>query len=249
MKLLKFSLSGLLAHYKIPYTNSSKLTYDIPSFTSIEGILGAILGFDKWDYHIRINRDDLFIGIRINSKINKIMITLNQIDLISPEKYSDKEYGLIKERTQIPMEHIFKPDYTFYIYYKNSNPLYRSLADTILKRNSVYPLCFGSAYCLAQLEEAKEVDFEPVNLIEYERVCSVVPVKDDIDINLSIENQVILKENIPFRRDTDFTIKEYKKVIFNPAGNNEGLYCKGNFCRTEEGDIIYLFGADSDKIT
>jgi len=248
MKLLKFALSGLLAHYKLPYTNSSKLTYDIPSFTSIEGILGAILGFDKWDYHLKIKRDDLLIGIRINNKINKIMMTLNQIDFISPESYHDKKYGLIGQRTQIPMEHIFRPDYTIYISYKNNNPVYNNLADNILERKTVYPLYFGSAYCLAQFEDVKEVNFETVKLHNYENVLTVIPVCDSIDIDLSRENIIVLKENIPYQRDSDFTIKEYKKVLFNPSGNNAGLYCKGNFYKTEENEIIYLFGND-DKIS
>ncbi|MDR0676201.1 MAG: CRISPR-associated protein Cas5 [Elusimicrobiota bacterium] len=251
-KLLKFSLSGLLAHYKVSYTNTSKLTYSIPTFTSIEGLLGAILGFDKWDYHIKINRENLYIGIKVNNRIDKLMLTLNQIDFINPipKKDNKEEYGLIKERNQIQMEHIFKPSYTFYIYYKNNPNIYNDLLRNVLNRKSVYPLYFGSAYCLAQFEEVKEINFEEKEINDnYENILTVLPFDKNIDIKIHGKKLFILQENIPYIRDIDFTMKEYKKVIFNPLGDNNGIECKGNFYKTEDDELIYLFGNQNDKIS
>ncbi len=244
MKVLKFNLSGLLAHFKTAYTNSSKLTYEIPTFTVIEGILGAILGFNKWDYHIRIERDNLLIGIELTKRLERIMLTLNQTDLITPFNFNDN-YGLISERTQIPMEHTFRPEYAFYISHKNP-VLYNMLRNKILSRKSVYPIYFGSAYCMAVYGEVGEFQSYDKQVEKKKTITfSVVPAQEDVSIDFdevlkSNSGIKIISDNLPYRRDEDFTMKEYKKVVYNPEG--KGLICSGKFYEIDN-NSVYLFGS------
>ncbi len=234
MRCLKFTVAGLLAHFKTAYTNSSKLTYESPTFTAIEGMLGAIVGFDKHDYHIRIKREAMKLGIRIDNPIKRIMINLNQIDLISPFQLGEN-YGLIKERTQIPSEHLFYPQYTIYITHADPK-LYDLFKNRILRKRSVYPLYLGSAYCMAEILDPDEIkEIEPLH-VEKQYISTVVPV-EYVSIDLE-KGGKLAKDTIPFRRDIDFTMREYRKVVYNPDGG--GVCCTGQCYRTGS-ELIYLF--------
>ncbi len=99
MKVIVFDLYGKFAHFRKFYTNSSSLSYSIPPRTTIEGMIGALLGYDRDSYYEILGADKLKIAVKKMSKTRKIMQSLNYIKADSPGKLK-----FPKEHTQIPFE-------------------------------------------------------------------------------------------------------------------------------------------------
>ncbi len=64
MKITVFDLYGKFAHFRKFYTNSSSLTYLIPPRTTIEGIIAALLGYERDSYYDVLSVDKLNIAVK-----------------------------------------------------------------------------------------------------------------------------------------------------------------------------------------
>lgn len=64
MKIIIFELWGKFAHFRKFYTNSSSLSYSVPPRTTIEGIIAAILGYERDSYYEKFNPDNLYVAVR-----------------------------------------------------------------------------------------------------------------------------------------------------------------------------------------
>ncbi|MCK9610043.1 MAG: CRISPR-associated protein Cas5 [Candidatus Cloacimonas sp.] len=242
MKILQIPLKAKIGHFKVNYTTASKLSYDIPTFTVIEGIIGAIMGWNRSDYRYKIKRDSAKFGIIIRSPIQKAIYAINAPnELITPMSlFSDKKKSAsaIKDRTQLYTELLIDPAYTI-LFSHNDENLYREVKSQVLAKKSVYNIYLGSAFCIAEYDgEPEEIEIEKVKITKSE-VISVIDlnyVKEDINWDA---NTKMITDNIPYLKDPDLTIRKYKQVIYNPLA--EPINCSGDFYHYKDNKYIYLF--------
>lgn len=64
MKFLVFDLKGKFAHFRKFYTNSSSLSYLVPPRTVIEGMVAAILGFERDSYYDMFSAENLLVAVQ-----------------------------------------------------------------------------------------------------------------------------------------------------------------------------------------
>lgn len=83
MKFLVFDLKGKFAHFRKFYTNSSLLSYLVPPRTVIEGVVAAILGFERDSYYEELLAENLLIAVQKIERTYKIVQTVNYIKATS----------------------------------------------------------------------------------------------------------------------------------------------------------------------
>lgn len=85
MKMIIFDLYGRFAHFRKFYTNSSSLSYSVPPRTTIEGIIAALLGYERDSYYDLLDVDKLNVAVRKIGESRKVMQSLNYIKADSQE--------------------------------------------------------------------------------------------------------------------------------------------------------------------
>ncbi len=242
MKLLQIPLKARIGHFKVNYTTASKLSYDIPTFTAIEGIIGAIMGWNRSEYRDKVKRDNAKFGIIIRRPIQKAVYAINAPNkLITPMQYfadKKKPVNKIEDRTQLYTELLIDPAYTI-LFSHNDEKLYQEVKSQVSAQKCVYNIYLGSAYCIAEYDgEPEEIETEKLKITK-EDVISVIDlnyVKEDINWDA---NTKMITDNIPFLKEPDLTIKKYKQVIYNPLA--KPINCSGYFYSYKNNEFVYLF--------
>lgn len=244
MKILKIPLKARLGHFKTNYTTASKLSYDIPTFTVIEGIIGSIMGWCRADYIKKIKRDQAKLGIIIDSPMQKTVMGINvPNELVTPSKSWESNKDGVKivgvgQRTQSYTELLIEPAYTL-LFSHEDNETYDAIKERVLNLKSTYNIYFGSAFCIAEYAGTPtefDASKEHVTKAKVISVLDAHRVKDDIDWDSPIK---MITDNIPYKKDNDMTLSRMVQVLYNPMA--EPIICSGEFYRYQNDEYIYLF--------
>ena len=64
MRGVIFDIESKYAHFRKVYTNSSSLTYSVPPRTTLEGIIAAILGYERDTYYKMLDSSSVNIAVK-----------------------------------------------------------------------------------------------------------------------------------------------------------------------------------------
>jgi CRISPR-associated protein Cas5h len=196
MDTIIFDLIGELAHFRKFYTNSSSLSYSIPTRTSVMGIIAAILGYDKDSYYETFSEQKCEIAIEKLTQTRKINQTLNYIKATSRGELINP-----KQHTQIPVEIIKakKGKIKYRIYFSHiDQELMNELEKKLKKQETEYPVYLGAAPFLAQIEFVDRSYFEKKSTQNYIKINTIIPADQIEDIKLDFEKNIPLKEKMPY---------------------------------------------------
>lgn len=130
MQVLVFDLRAELAHFRRPDTAKAHASYPFITRTALRGLLGAVLGMERWP------EDGATAGIRL---LRPVRTRVQQLSLLG---------GFISGKDQFnrptTLELVIRPHYR--IYY--AGPLAEELAAAIADGRAVYPTYLGSAFAL-----------------------------------------------------------------------------------------------------
>ena len=238
MKIAIFDLWGKFAHFRKFYTNSSSLSYSVPPRTTIEGMIGALLGYERDSYYEILNSNKLHLAVKKIGKTRKIMQSLNYIkatgagDLISP-----------KSHTQIPFELLTGDEnirYRFYVTHEDEKIL-NEIIERISKNRPVYPLCFGSAPFNCYIDYLDEVECEWVQSNGYENISTVINNDKIEEINIEKIEGSLIKERMPRDFGESRIIKEVTTYIYEEEGKPLEVKINGKYIRLSNGEnIVFL---------
>lgn len=232
-KLLAFDIWGDYGYFRRGYTTTSTITYPFPSRTSIAGLISAILGIEKDNYHDIFNEDNSKIGLRILNPISKININLNYINTKLHKSFSLAATGE-NPRVRVHAEFLKNVKYRIYVSL-NDKQLMEKLFNLINNHKSIYTPCLGISECIA--------DFK----IAYDDLINIESTHGE---NINI-NSVILKENgINIEPNKDYGMikspgfmnnerKVLKFLEYYYEKNGETIQINnGNYYKIEEENII-----------
>ncbi|MFX0548656.1 type I-B CRISPR-associated protein Cas5b [Hathewaya histolytica] len=217
MKIIVFDMEGKFAHFRKYYTNSSSLTYSAPPRTTIEGLIGAILGYERDSYYEKLNQDNLKIGVRIISNNRRIMQSINYLKVTSQGQLIDP-----KEHTQIPFEILTSDNnvrFRIYVALRDTKVL-NELEQRLKNRVYVYPPYMGAAPFSCRLNYIDTIEGEKIESKETLEISSLLKVKNICHkgIEIDFETVSLIKERMPVDFLKDRYARDVGSYIFCPRG-------------------------------
>jgi len=143
-KILVFDISGEFGHFGKYNTTTSPLTYIIPPRTSVQGILGAITGIDRFSYIETFDKEAAEIAIQLINPLKKMHMAFNLID-------TKDSFFNIKTRTQIDFELLKDSHFRFFVSLKDEK-LFSELEKNIRLNQPVFSPYLGLSQFTAKLE-------------------------------------------------------------------------------------------------
>jgi len=230
-----FDIEGKYAHFRKIYTNSSSLSYTVPPRTTIQGIIAAILGYERDSYYNYMD-SNLYVSVRKNCPTYKMTQTLNY-----NRAESASDFARPKNHTQIPFEVIASKQNVSYRIYVGGDEF--SDMDVLVERlkdeRYVFPPTLGTAFFLAEIKFTSEVQFEKCENHDYTPISSVVKAKAVEEIKLG--DISLLKEKMPYAFGENRTLKAMESYYIEDncrkitAKMKNGYSCwKINYGESEE---------------
>lgn len=238
MKMIIFELWGKFAHFRKFYTNSSSLSYSVPPRTTIEGIIAALLGYDRDSYYELLNADNLHVAVKKLGRSRKVMQSINYM-----KATSSGELNLPKEHTQIPLELLVGNNnirYRFYVTHEDEQVL-GEISERILKNRPVFPLYFGSAPFSCYIDYIDKLEWTWNENAEYELISTVINNDkiQEIDI-INIEGH-LMRERMPRDFGKGRVIKEVTTYVYEDEGRPLRAKIDGKYARLSNGEsIVFL---------
>lgn len=220
-KVIIFDIWSNYAYFRKPYTTTTALTYSFIPRSTIEGLVGAILGIDRYDIYNELI--DSKIGLRILSDVKKIPFstihTHSDFWSIMGKHVMDKIINMKQDfptRTRINLELLVNPKYRIYF----SDKKYNLELETKLKNHqTVYTPYLGTSTMIANFEYIKTFDFYThKNNQEFIEISSIVPYINKVP-TLIIEKDKIyaIEQNIPAKINEDRDLISSYSAVYNPT--------------------------------
>jgi CRISPR-associated protein Cas5h len=213
MKFLVFDLKGKFAHFRKFYTNSSSLSYLVPPRTVIEGVVAAILGFERDSYYEELSAENLLIAVQKIERTYKIVQTVNYIKATSVNELKNPN-----THTQVPLELL--AGYNGFVGFRvfampRDEKMYSQLKSRLENGRSEFPIYFGSAPFAAKTEFLGE--FEAYRWEDSRaRILTVLDTGLIKSLNLSLESSAglaLMKDRMPCDFDKDRFATKVKTYI------------------------------------
>lgn len=217
MKIIVFDMEGKFAHFRKYYTNSSSLTYSAPPRTTIEGLIAAILGYERDSYYEKLNRDNLKIGVRIVSNNRRIMQSLNYLKITSQGQLIDP-----KEHTQIPFEILTSNNNVRFRIYAalREDKVSGELEERLKNKKYVYSPYMGAAPFSCRLNYIDTLEGEKIESKETLEISSLLGIKNISHKGIEIDFGTVslIKERMPVDFSKDRYAIEVESYVFCPKG-------------------------------
>lgn len=238
MDFLVFDLKGKFAHFRKFYTNSSSLSYSVPPRTTIEGLIAAILGYERDSYYEILDSQKLNIGLKKLTPTRKIVQSLNYIKATSISHVIKP-----KEHTQVPFEIVTSEGNLGYRVYVNhiDERLMEDLEDRLKNNRFYYVPYLGVASFNLSLEFKGrfqgKLKFDE-DFIEISSIIRKSLIKEGgLDVNME---GILVKEKMPRDFLKDRIVKEIEDYIFEENGGPLRVKLNSNYYEINDEKIVLM---------
>lgn len=240
--LLIFDIYGEYGCFKKFYTTSSILTYDIPPKTSLNGIIGSILGYERNSEEIK-KLSEIKIGISILNPVKKIHQGINWLNTkvkskkIRPEitsflepisEFSVKDfYGFIGLNKNKPssLQLLKNPKFRIFVSDEKFED-YDNFVHSIKNQFYHFSPYLGQSEFLCSVNFIDEVESKKIQKEKMNKkvpIDSVIPQSfikksdDQFEIEISEATSIIV-EQMPLKYEDDIT--QFHRVVYDKLGNS-----------------------------
>ncbi|HRF45266.1 MAG TPA: type I-B CRISPR-associated protein Cas5b [Candidatus Competibacteraceae bacterium] len=234
MRTLVFEVSGEYGQFKKPYSPMSPVSYPLPPPPAVLGMLGAILGYSKEEYHQRLGWEQLRIAVGLRAPLQVFRAALNLLQTKDGTDAFFRPRAGQNTHTQVPFEFLRQPHFRIYV-----AGLAESVADALAERLqagcSAYTVSLGLAPCLADLAWIGEWSAQALPAGEW-TADTAVPVQEGVTVHYE-EGRRYHRLRIPAVMDDERIVHRYQEIVLAEDGQPIGG-------QSEEG-IGYAVGSDT----
>lgn len=234
-KILSFELSGKFAHFRKYYTNTSALSYLIPSKTVLMGMISSILKIPRNEYYNLFaseNEESISISVKISEgcEILKKIHSLNNIS----KKYWDLANFNIKgvpihspTKTEILVSKDYSNiKYKVFIGYRTNNKLIMDLIAKISKRDFGFGIYLGQRQFIGNIDKLNLYQNNQIQFLEETNYLSTISTQDNfVNCDFSNTSFNIIKERMPIGFTT-FTEKKTGVILRKPCAPENIMFEK-----------------------
>jgi CRISPR-associated protein Cas5h len=204
METIVFDIWGDYGHFRVPYTTSSPITFPFPPKSSIYGIIGAILGYEKESYLREFNKEKWLFSVSLKKPVVKIHIPENFISTKKAKMFA-RMSARESCRSQINMEFLKEPFFRIYVTTSDKEAM-KKLYTMLEAHQTEYTVSLGISECIANFKLIGQ--FEALKKISnvYINIDPVLPLKSNIEnnsINLVQEDKKFIKVHMPAELSED----------------------------------------------
>ena len=215
MRALVFDIAGEYGQFKKPYSPMSPVSYPLPPPPAVLGMLGAVLGYGKDAYHLRLGWDRVRIGVGLRAPLRVFRAALNLLQT------KDGTDGFFRPRagqsthTQVPFEFLRNPHFRIYIA-GLAEPVADELAERLRAGRTAYTVALGLAPCLADLTWVGEW---PALLLPdgQWQATTAVPLRDGIQVHYE-EGRRYHRLRVPAAMDGARIVHRYQEIVLAEDG-------------------------------
>lgn len=211
MRTLVFDIAGEYGQFKRPYSPMSPVSYPFPPPTAVLGMLGAIAGYDKNDYHDRLGWRTARIGVALQAPVSIFHAAINLLQTKDGvDSYFRPRAGQ-NVHTQIPFEFLHKPRFRLYVAGLHEAAMNR-LADQLTAGRTAYTVSLGLASCLADVSWVGEWQARPLDGGADWSCSSVAPLTANIVIHYA-DGRHYHRLRVPVAMDSQRIVHRYQEVV------------------------------------
>lgn len=202
-RFIIFDISGEFAHFRKFNTTTSPLTYPVPPRTTLAGMLGAIIGLDRFSFYEIFSRENAFIAVQVINPIRKTSHAFNLID-------TKKSFFNIFNRTQIEFELIQNAHYRIFVSVLNES-IYSKLKENISLNRTYFTPYLGLSQFTAKIDFLTEIVGINKESNNYENIITVLNLS-----HCNKENPIAFDYSSKYSSNTmaiEMQLQENKKRI------------------------------------
>lgn len=243
MRTLVFDVAGDYGQFKRPYSPMSPVSYPFPPPTAVLGMLGAIVGYDKNEYHERLGWRTARIGVALQAPVRTFHAVINLLQTKDGvDSYFRPRAGQ-NTHTQIPFEFLRAPRFRLYIAGLQEEAMNR-LADQLAADRTAYTVSLGLASCLADVGWVGEWPAQPLDAMDW-TCSSVVPLTADIAVHYA-DGRHYYRLRVPTVMDGQRIVHRYQEVVIAADGSPiAGCGGQGILHAVGDATIAFLSGMES----
>ncbi len=238
MRVITFEIEGPWGLFRKPYAPVSPVSYPFPPPTAVMGLVGAICGYDKREYHERIGWGSFRAGVRLLRPVRTFRAALN---LLNTKKSGplDRLWRPAKEsyRMQIPFEFLADPAYRVWVAGLEDAAAAR-LVERLTGDGPVYTPVLGLANCLADvrfLSDGALAELGPSG--EAELLDCVIPLDESTSIEYD-PKRGYQRLRVPATMDRERVVHRYPEVVV--ADDARPILASGVVRYRSEDDVFCL---------
>lgn len=218
MYVICFDIFGDFAHFRPYDTTSSPITYTMLPPTTLFGILGAILGFGKEEYELRLKQAKTRIGIALNTEARKWTTSVNLINT-KGNYWVPTNRNSNGPRTPTRYEFLVNPSYRIFVTMAD-NALLNELENRVREHTPVYTISLGLAGLIADLRYCFSGEAQKTETLDYIQLSTAISIldleeEDAIDLNKGL---VYAKERFVSSFGENREPEEFVDVLYSLKG-------------------------------
>ena len=217
-QIVVFDVWSSFAYFRRPYTTTNALTYDFMPRSSIEGLIGAILGIQPKEVSKKLQGAKIALGL-----LNPVKkLPFSTIHTHTDFWYEMNAYlelrvtsGKKDFRARAGMELLIEPRYR--VYFSDRN--YESqLAELLERHETVFTPYLGTSTMIANFSYLGTFEYTS-SVQDLSELSSILPYKVKLPA-IAIERRInyAIEQDIPSRIDENRELLSSYSAIYNPDG-------------------------------
>lgn len=210
MRTLVFDVAGEYGQFKKPFSPMSPVSYPFPPPTAVMGMLGAIAGYEKENYHEQLGWNKVCIGVGLRAPVQTFQSAINLLQTKTGTDTFFRPLAGHNTHTQVPFEFVRSPQYRIYIAGLQKNAE-QDLADNLALGKTAYTVSLGLASCIADITWIGIWEAKPLSVSEWVS-ASVVPLFEGISIYYEDQRRYH-RLRVPAVMDSQRIVHRYQEVV------------------------------------